>query len=211
MDPQPAGPQPTNNYDFILNPQAKQKRKLLGGIGGNSFIAKLALIIGGAVVVMIVLSIGVNLLFGSKTNLETLVGLVKTEQEITRVSDAGKDAADQEIKNSALNTQLVTTSHQRTWLVFLSKRGREVKKDELNLKKSASTDRRLATAKQTSTFDTTYNTLMRSSLTDYAKEIKAAYLGASNKQEREILNNQYKDVQLLLKQWPETSVGLAGN
>lgn len=209
MEPQPAAPQPTNNYDFILNPEKSQKRKFLGGLGGDTFITKVVFIVGGAIVLMVVLAVVVNLFFGSKTNLDTVVALTKTEQEIARLSAAGEDASNQEIKNSAINTQLVITSHQRSWLTFLGKRGREVKKEELNLGKDTSSDKRLETAKQTSTFDTTYNTLMRSGLTAYASSLKNAYQGASNKQERELLNKHYKDVQLLLKQWPSITVSLA--
>lgn len=201
MDPQPAGPQPTNNYDFILNPQKPQK-KLFGGMGGDTFIAKVAFIVGGAIIIMVVGALLVNLIFGSKTNLETLVSLAKTEQEIGRLSDMGKDAVEQQIKNAAINTDLVVTSHQRSWLTFVEKRGREVKSEELNLGKDSSSDRKLTLAKQTSTFDPTYTTLMRASLTDYAKDLKQAYQGATNKQEKLLLDAQYKDVVLLLKQWP---------
>ena len=212
MDPQPVSPQPTNNYDFILNPEKQQKRKLFGAADGKSgFITKIAFLVGGAVVVMIVIAVLVNLIFGSKTNLDSIVSLTQTEQEIIRLSGEGKDAVSQDVKNPAINTKLTVASHQKAWLAYLSKHKREVKKDELNLKKSAASDRKLTLAQQTSTFDTTYTTLMRSSLTDYAKAIKTAYDGTSSKQQREILNKQYRDAVVLLKQWPASDVGLAGN
>jgi len=202
MEPQPVGSQPTNNYDFILNPQKPTKHKLLGGLGGGSFITKVMFIVGGAIVLMVVTAVLVNVFFGGKNNLESLVALTKTEQELARLGAEGKEAGSQEVKNSAINTVLVVTSHQKSWLAFISKHGRTVKSEELKLSRDTSSDKQLATAKQTSTFDTIYTTLMRSGLTDYAKAIKNAHQSTANKQERDMLDNQYKDVQLLLEQWP---------
>ena len=143
MEPTQAGPQPqpTNHYDFILNPEKPAKRGLLGGIAGDSFVTKILFIVGGAIVLMVAAALLINLLFGSGTNLNTIVTLAQTEEEIARLSGLGEDAGSQEIKNAAITTQLTLKSHQVEWLAFLKKQGREVKNEELKLKKDPSSDR----------------------------------------------------------------------
>jgi len=210
MEPQPAQPLPGNHYDFILNPEKPQKRGLLGGLGGDSFIAKIVFLIGGAVIFMVVMAVVINLFFGSKTSLDTLVGIAQTEQEIVRLGSLSKDATDQAVKNASLNTQLTVKSHQQVWLAFLAERNRTIKSEELVLKRDPAADKKLRIADQTSTFDTTYTTVMRSQLEAYSASLKAAYQGATNKREKELLAKHYDDVKLLLKQWPSSTVSLAG-
>lgn len=200
---QPAGHTPGNNYDFIMSASKPPKAPIGGGITKDPLIMKLLLIIGGAVGFMIIAAVGVNLFLSSKTNLDDLVAIAQTEQEVVRVSVEGKNANSQPIKNAAMSTQLSVKSQQQAWLTFLQKYRRKVKAEELALKKSTKTDQQLTAAQQTSTFDTTYTTVMRSQLDAYAAQLKQAYSGATNKQERTLLNSQYQGVQLLLKQWPE--------
>lgn len=200
MQPQSA---PTGNYDFIINPEKPTKPGGLGAVGKDPFIMKIIVLVGGALVVMAVLALIMNFVFGGKTNVETIVALAQTEQEIIRLSAEETKAVDQGVKNAAVNTGLSVKSHQQKWLAYLSKHSREIKKEEMALKRDAKTDLKLKTALQTSTFDATYTTVMRSQLTSYAATLKSAYEGESSKQQRDILTAQYKDVALLLKQWPE--------
>jgi len=209
MEPQPAQPLPGNHYDFILNPEKPQKRGLLGGLGGDSLIAKIVFLIGGAVIFMVVMAVVINLFFGSKTSLDTLVGIAQTEQEIVRLGSLSKDATDQAVKNASLNTQLTVKSHQQVWLAFLAERSRTVKSEELVLKRDSATDKKLRVADQTSTFDTTYTTVMKAQLEAYSAALKTAYQGASNKKEKELLAKHYDDVKLLLKQWPASTLSLS--
>lgn len=207
MEPQLSTPQPGSNYDFIINPEKPAKRKLVG-IGGDSFIIKVLLLVGGAIIVMAVLAIAINLLFGSRNSVESLVLLSQDQQEITRLSGLGKDATSQDVKNAAINTLLSVESQQAELMAYLAKRGREVKDVELDLKKDAAADKRLEIAKQASLFDSTYTNLMRTELTDYAQAIKSTYDATTIEQQRDLLNKHYKGVQLLLKQWPPATVGL---
>lgn len=202
MNPeQPQAPvQPGNDYDFILNPEKPAKKGMLAG--GDPFVSKILFILGGAAILMIVGALLVNMLFGGKTNLETIVSIAQSEQEVVRLAAMGEDATTQTVLNAAINTQLIVKTHQQEWLTFLSRHGRKVESKELALKRNATTDKKLTTATQTSTFDTTYTTVMRSQLDAYAAALKSAYQGASDKQERLLLGQQYDEVQLLLKQWP---------
>lgn len=199
-----------NNYDFIVTPgAAAPKRKFSLPFGGDSFITKVLFLLGGAVVLMIIVTVAINLLFGGRNNTGALVLLAQNQQEIVRVSSLGKNASSQPVKNAAINTALSVKSQQRDWLEFLSKRGTSPKPEELNLKKDASTDSRLEAAEQTSTFDSTYTSVMRTLLEEYANELKTVYDGTSSQQQRPLLSTHYNEVQLLLKQWPSSTLGLA--
>jgi hypothetical protein len=204
MEPQSNGPLPTGSYDFIMNPAKPPKRGPTGGISGNSFIIKIVFLVGGLVVVMIVVAVAMNIFLGDKTNLDTIVSLAQTEQEIARVNGTlSRDLVGQPLKEASMNTELTAKSHIQTWNAFLAKYDRKTDATLLALKQDATTDKRLQIAVQTSTFDNTFTSIVRKELTDYAAEIKQAYQGATNTQEKTIMNSQYKDVQLLLKQWPQ--------
>jgi hypothetical protein len=197
---QPQAPLPGNHYDFIMNPPKPKRRSLFGG---DPFIAKIIVIVGGAVALMIVGALVVNIFLGGKTSIEAYVGLAQSEQEIARLSAEGEDATSQEIKNASAATLLSATSHKQTWVTLLGERGREVKEVELSLKKDATIDTTLENARQSSTFDATYTSTMRTLLEGYASELRAAYDGTSNKDHKETLSKQFEDAQLLLKQWPK--------
>lgn len=195
-------PPPTNNYDFILNPQKPAKKSNLGDVSSNPFIMKIAFILGGALVVMIILAVTVNLFFSKKTNLEVLVSLAQTEQEVVRISDMSNNATDQTVKNAAINTSVTIKTQQQEWVAFLAKHKRKVETKELSLKRNPATDNKLTLAKQTSTFDTAYTSVMRTQLQAYIAALKTTYQGATSKQERALLGEHYSEAQLLLKQWP---------
>lgn len=212
MEPTPAAPPPGNDYNFIMNPEKAKKKVAVGGFGGDPFIAKVVLLVGGALALIVVLAIAVNLFFGGKSNIDVVVGIAQREQEIIRLSGEGDTALGQEVKNAALNTRLSVKSHQQSWVAFLSKRGRVVPPEEMNLKKDTKTDDKLKLAEETSTFDTTYTTVMVSQLENYAGLLKTAYSSTGSKTERELLSAQYNEVQLLLDQWPSsTTVGFASH
>lgn len=203
MEPPATQPAPTdtNNYDFIINPEKPKSDGLT--VGKNPFITKIIFLVGGTVVVLGVLAIMINLLFGSKTSIDAVTALVQTQQEIIRLSGEEKHAIDQITKNAAVNTGLALKTHQQKWIIYLDKHGTKLKKEQLDLKQDSKTDSKLKLAVQTSTFDPTYNAVMRARLTAYAKDLKTTYNGMSSKQQRAQLNDQYKEVALLLKQWPE--------
>jgi predicted metalloprotease len=191
------------NYDFIMNPEEQPKQKFGGKVGGlDPFIKKLIFLIGGAIIFIVVATIGINLIFGSTTNLDQLVGLTQTEQEIVRVSTTNK-ATDQIVKDSAMNTQLSVKSQQRVWLNFLAGSGREVNEEELALKRSTTTDQKLVAAEKSGTYDEALTEEMRSELEAYLNQLRQAFQDASDQTEKTLLQKHYKEVQLLLKQWPE--------
>src|SRR5579859_3309203 len=123
MNPeQPAAP----NYDFIFSPQKPPKKsgvvRLPTG-GGGSWGLKIAFIVGGTVLVLIILGIIANFALGKRTNTGELTILAETQAEIVRVAAKGNQASDQGIRNAAISTQLTIQSQQQTLLAFLAGRG----------------------------------------------------------------------------------------
>jgi hypothetical protein len=203
MDPdQPGIPPPGNNYDFIVNPDKPTGPKSSNPIK-NPFVLKLVLILGGALVFVLLASFAVNLFFGDKTNVTDLVQLTQTETEIGRIAALGNQTDGQDTRNAAVNDYLVVTNQRNEWLAFLAKGGHKVAPKVLNLKKNKTTDNRLNSAKQISTFDKTYAQVMRELLTNYLTDLKNAHTNAFGKKEKDLLQKHYAQTQILLAQWPQ--------
>jgi len=209
MDPQQQRPQlpyqpqdPNNPYQFIMEPPKKQRLPSVG-ISGNPFIMKLLLIVGGGVAVLIAIALLVNIFFAPKTNLDDLVSITETEQEIIRVAGLGQVASDTSVKDAAISAKLAVTTQQQAWLTFLAQNGKKVNATELNTKKNATTDTQLTQAKATSSFDGTFKTILRTQLEAYGVMLKDASDNASDSKEKTMLQAHYSQVQLLLQQLPE--------
>lgn len=206
MNPQQYGDYPpaqqSNPYDFITAAPQKPQRSS-GGISGNSFVGKLVVIIGGAIIFMVVAAFIVNMLFGNKTNVGSLVGIVQTQQEIIRVAKLSDQVvSDQSIAGTAVNTRLIITTQQQSMVAYMSTQGKKVGKKEMDLKKDTATDKQLSQARATSTFDIVFVQVQTQQLKDYSTALKTAYNNATAKDMKTLLAKDYNETQLLLKQWP---------
>lgn len=199
---QPGG----NPYDFIMNPGTNQQKRGLVG-GGNSFVGKIVLIVGGAVVFMIVVAVLLSLFAGNKTNITDLTTLAETQNEIVRVAYIGTSgsATDQSVKNFATTTQFSVQTQQNQLVAYLGTLGTKVSAKQLGLKKDTTTDTKLNAALSNSTFDVAFTQELQNQLTDYAGTIKKMYAGSTSTKEKSLLKTDFEQVQLLLKQAPNTA------
>lgn len=198
-------PQDNNPYDFIMNPAAPppKKRLPIPGSNSNPFLVKIGLIVGGVIILMIVATVVLNLLTGGKTSTEEFRSLAQTQQEVIRVSAIGdNDARSQSVKNAAKSINLSVTTQQLKTLSYLSKNDVTMKEKELELKINADNDKKLDEANQTSTFDSVFLQVMRGVLESYGNELKQMYDGTSNTQAKQIIKEDYEQVQLLSQQLP---------
>lgn len=212
MDPQnPYGPAqpPGNPYDFIMSPDSapRQKPKLVPGMGGgNSFAKKLAVLIGGAIVVVIILAVGVTLLTGGKTNSSELVELAETQAELIRVSGEGlQNATGQDAKNAATTINLGLQTQQTQLLNLLGQRGQKIKPKELALKQNPTTDKQLMLAQQTSTYDDAFMQIIHQQLSDYVNTLSQLYTKSTDSTVRKQLQTDYNQAQLMLIVAPDTT------
>lgn len=185
-----------------MNPPPKPKRRLFGL---DPFIAKIVMILGCAVTLMIVVAIVLSAFSKPAVNTADLVSLAQTQNEIARISyNASTVAVQQVTRNLAVTTELSIKTQQTQLLDFLGKQGRKVKAKELAFKQNATTDQQFATAKQTSTFDLVYSQTVQKELQDYAATLKQLYASAKNDSVRNMLSSDYQQAQLLISQVPYT-------
>ncbi|HUS25816.1 MAG TPA: hypothetical protein VMY99_00515 [Nevskiaceae bacterium] len=200
-------PNGQNPYDFILNAGKPPKRSPMASASGGSPLVKIALLVGGgAVVLMIVLFIGISLLSGSNSSTLSsteLISVAQTQNELARVAEKGLSGSSQQtVKNLAITVELSMQTQQKQLIALLGKQGHKVKEKELALKQNATTDQQLTSATQTSTFDTTFSQIMQNQLTAYAATVKQLFNKATLESERTLLSDDYTQAQLLLSQVP---------
>jgi hypothetical protein len=212
MYPEQQAPAPRNDpgsahnpYEFIVNPDAPKKSRGFSNISGNSFVMKLLVVVGGAVIVMLVIGFVINIFFGAKINTGDIIGLAQTETELIRLGGLGVSTASEQTRAAAINTKLTLTTHRTQWTNFLLKHGTKLKDAQLALKKSKTTDTQLAQAKQTTTFDPAYIAIMRTQLQAYITALKDGYANAAGATEKAIFNTQYDQAKTLLAEWPDTA------
>lgn len=205
MDPyqQNQGAPGGNPYEFILNPEKPSKQK----IGGphNNFIKLIVFIVGGAILLMVVTAILLNVLTPKQVGKTEFISLTQTQNELIRISDQGsKDARQQTTKNLATTIQFSMLTQQKETIALLAKKGTKVDKKILVLKQNAATDQKLTSAKATSTFDATYTQIAEEELQKYANELKTLYEQVTNPSEKDTLSDYYKQTQQLISQIPYT-------
>lgn len=192
--------QQSNPYEFIMNPQQPKRRWGLKG----SFLTKLALIGVGVVLLLVILGAIISTAFrGSTVDIEGLVGLAQTQQELVRLASQGAASTSQSsLRDLSVTTQLSVDTNRLQLLDYLQANGRKVTTKELNAKRDTETDARLAAAVQTSTFDSVYTQTIQESLVIYNTEVEQAQSRAVGKLEKQLLAKTKSAAELLLKQIP---------
>lgn len=215
MDPflQTPGQQNPNPYEFILNPQKPSKQSPVKKFGGNRFILTIAILVGGALLLMIVATIILNAFAPKKVSPQQLISLAQTQNEIIRVSSSIEPTVRQQVtKNLAYTIELSVQSQQKQTLNLLGKNGVKVSAKQLALKQDATTDRKFTSAKATSTLDITYSQVIQQQLDDYANALKQIYSGGATSSEKDLTSTLYQQVQLLISQIPyaQNTINSAG-
>lgn len=187
-----------NPYEFIVNPNTPKRRASL--LGGNSFVKQIALIVGGAVVLMIIIAIAVSL-FAPKSNTAALSAVAERQQEIIRVSTAASSqVSSQSAKNFVVSTELAVTSSQAQVLAYLTAHGGKPSDKQLALDQDAQTDTQLASAQATNTYDSAATQILTSELKTYAGLLQTTYKQTSKAQVKQLLQQSYTATALLLDQ-----------
>lgn len=202
---------PDNNpYDFIMNSGAPQPKRPIPlkvpTNGKNGFIVKIALIVGGAIIVLIAIMIGSSFLSSDDTNTTELTALAQTQNEIIRVATQGaQNGRDQATKNFAVNTNLSVSTQQLRIVNYLAGKGTKLKPKELGMKESDTTTKQLSQAKATSTFDAAFLQIMQTSLDSYSNDLQKNYEKAGSSTVKKLLKADYEQTQLLRSQLPSST------
>ncbi len=193
----PATPQP-HEYEFIVNPGAPSKRFSFPFGGGT--LGRLALVLGGLLVLIIIVVV-VKGLLAPKTSYAPFITIAQDQQELIHLSTNAtqQQGLSTTSQNFAITAQLSLTSAESQLLTYLKNNGQKVSTKVLGQKVSASLDSQLTTAAGDSTYDATFQQIMQSQLTVYSQAMKQAYNGAGPRG-KALLNADYNGAQLLLKQ-----------
>lgn len=197
-----------NPYDFIMNPNQPAPKRPLDISGKNGFALKIGMIVGALIIIMIAASLLINLFTGNRTNTADLQALAQSQQEIIRVAqvaNGGSGLRDQSLKNFATNTQLTVATQQTALLAYLTKHDAKMSPKTLGLKKDDQTDKQLAQARATSTYDIAFQQIAARQLANYSNELQTNFNNATEKDVRSYLQESYQNVQLLRAQMPTPS------
>ncbi|MDB5164972.1 MAG: hypothetical protein JWL89_598 [Candidatus Saccharibacteria bacterium] len=197
----PVAPHP-QEYEFIMNPDQPGAGRKFTGLpqGGNSILRRVLLVVGSLVLLVILLSVGKNLL-SNKPNLTQYVAIAQEQQEIIHLAKAATDEKSLTTtnKNFAVTTQVSLTTGQTKLIQYLRQNGQKLNDKTLNLKVSASTDEKLTAAATANNYNPVFQEVMNTQLTNYQQITKQAMTGSGPKG-RELLTNQLKASDLLLQQ-----------
>jgi len=188
-------------YDFILNPENPVKKPLLIPTG-NSMLSRLAIGVGGLVVLVILVVVIAGLLGGSSGgNLAALTTVAQDQTELTRVANLStSQTPSQDVANVAINTSLSVSSAKQQLLTYLADNGHNLGVKDLNLKRDTRTDTQLQTAAAASNFDSTFISVLQTQLDAYQRDLKLAYGSTTGPKGKALLSSQYDAAELLLKQ-----------
>lgn len=188
---------PKTAYDFITKPpEGLKKSSTLG--------AKLPLIAGGGVALLIVLFILMKLFTGGSDNSTRLLNAAQQQTEIARVATLGTTTGAQPTKNIAFNTSYSMTSDSQKLVTVLAANGVKIKAKQLAGKADPKTDESLKAAKAAANFDETFLKTLDEELADYQATLQEAHDNSKNQAVKKVLSDNYANSQLLRTQIKES-------
>jgi len=193
--------QPSNNYDFILNPE---KNKASRPTTNSSQNKRLLQVIIGGVGLLFVLVIVFSLLSGSgsSTAVDFEKLLAKQNDIIAITNDATKNSQNTVTLNNASTVRAVLTSHSAQTTTALAKLGQKSSAKVLALYANNSYVNQLQLAFNGGTYDATYDSIMIARLGDYDATIQTAYTATKSTSTKQLLHTFYQDEQSLVKNIP---------
>jgi hypothetical protein len=200
--PQAVAP-PPEPYAFITNPQSPKQPSLslLSLLNGKSIMARIA-VLGGGLVVLLVLFTVVKGLFAGSFNLTSFLAVLQDQQELIHLttSSPGNQSLSAPYQNFVATTQVTVTSAQGQLSEYLFNNKQKIKPQELYLKVNPITDTQLTNAVASNTYTSTFQQIMSSQLNTYVNDLHQAYLKTSGKKGRAQLTSDFSQALLLDKQ-----------
>ncbi len=194
--PQPPVVQP--NYDFIVNPQPTPRKLPLAG---GSMLGRILVVGVGLIVLIIAFSIIKGLISGG-SNSAALLHVAQDQEAILHLTTAAtqQQGISGTNLNFAVTSNLVIASEKTQLLSYATKLHQKISKKQLILKVKPSLDTQLANAAAASTYDLTFQDIMKSQLADYQSALKFAYNQTTGVNGRKLLTDDYNSAVLLTQQ-----------
>ncbi|HSX31215.1 MAG TPA: hypothetical protein VLE99_04825 [Candidatus Saccharimonadales bacterium] len=200
-----------NPYEFIVNPATPPKRPFSFSLGGGSLVKRLAVIVGGVALLVIVGSIVLSTVL-PKGNAAGLIAIAQRQQEIVRIAaDATGQAGQQDTLNFVTNTQVSITSSQQQMLSYLTTHGVKISSQLLAADQDSQTDAQLDNAASANNYDAAVAQNLTAQLQAYEILLQNTYKSSSNKQTKDLLQTCYDSAAKLVEQAKGLSVAAASN
>ncbi|HMH31092.1 MAG TPA: hypothetical protein VK534_01295 [Methylomirabilota bacterium] len=209
--PQPQQPQQAQvpgqapePFDFIMNPAPPPKKSFLPS---TDSLLKRVLIFSGLALVLLFGFVFLRGLFAGGSNMTQFVSIAQEQQAMIHLTEnAGKQPnTSVGTQNFTATAQLSLTSSQTAAITYMKNNKQKVSPKALNLKVSPATDTQLEAATAATTFDLTYQDIMKTKLTSYQGSLKQTYNQTKGPKGRALLSDSYKQAQLLIEQLDQTS------
>jgi hypothetical protein len=200
---QPVPPPQPHEYDFLVNSQKPPKRSLNLLPSNSSMPIRIAVVVGGLLILIIVFSIIRSVLSGGG-NTPALTTVAQDQQEIIHLTQNATQGQQISLsttnQNFAVTADASLTSAQSQLLDYMKANGHKVKLKTLDLEISTTLDTQIKTAITNSTYDSTFKSIMQNQLSDYQQALRSAYQQTSGAKGRKLLSDQFNGAQLLIKQ-----------
>lgn len=192
-------PAADDQFDFIMKDPPKQKKALLPK--GNSKTQRIIIIVGAGLAVLTLFIVVFSLIFGaSGSGLDNLEKTAQEQQEIIRITEIGeKSARSSATQSLAVSTKLSVASSQQDIIIYLEGKDRKMNGKKLAANLNSKTDASLTTAANNAKFDEVFTTTLIQQLTQYRKNLSKYYDATGNKQQRQLLQEAYKQADDILK------------
>ena len=197
--PQNAPPGQQQPYDFILNPEQPKRGFTFPG-GGNK-VVRLAIILGGLLMILIIFAILKSFLI-SGPDYTPYVSVAQDQQELIHLTTAAAKQQNLSVVNLNYTStaKLSLSSSQTKLLAYLNKQHKKVSGKTLSLKVSTASDSQLTNAQSAGTYNQVYHDLVQTKLNTYLNDLNHAFQISNGKNGRALLKDDYTQAQLLLKQ-----------
>lgn len=198
-----AGPQSTAQpaYDFIMNPDQAAGLKT-PFLSGSSLIARIGLVAGGLIILLVVFNIARGLLSGPST-VPYYLSVVQDQQAIihlTSTTSQPQTDISEANKNFSTTAQLSVASSQSAIIRLLAQNGEKIKTKEIGLKVSGSDDQRISAAATSGTYNETFREIMQSHLKTYMADLQKTYDKSKGANGRALISDQFHQAELLNQQ-----------
>ncbi len=197
-------------YDFIMNPgQTKPKAALLPNL--NSGLKKAVFVIVLVFIVIVVLSVGKNLL-GGPSIASTFASVAQDQQAMIHITSSLSSGSKQQTlsvtsQNFAATANSSLVSSQVQLFNYLANNKQKINPKVLNLKINPTFDTQLSQSSASGTFEHTFQQIMKTELTSYMNDLNHTYEKTTGKNGRTLLVNDYTQAKLLLDQLNQASAG----
>ncbi len=176
------------------------KKKRFKGAGQTSFLMRIALLLGGALILLIV-TIVIASALAPKSSVPDLIAVAQRQQEIDRVSgNANGQATSQDVANFAANVNVSITSSQQQLIAYLAQHRTTLSSKLLAGDQNPKTDAALTNAASANNYDAVLVQNLTQQLKTYEGLLKITFNQTSNNQTKQLMQACFATASKLLQQ-----------